>query len=105
MRADLGVHRLDTEIETGGQVLRVRRVERLEHEYLDGEIGVDVIVAHESDDLPSSQLLDLATDIGFHYSLPPPAQVQYGLALAGVGERPLAAREAVLEDNEHAVLA
>ena len=49
--------------------------------------------------------LDLAADVGLHDALPAPAQIEHGHALAGVGERLLAAREGVLEHDEDAVVA
>ena len=74
-------------------------------EDLDGEVGIDVVVAHEADDPASRQLLDLAADVGAHDALPAPAQIEHGRALAGFCERLLAARQAVVEHDEHAVLA
>ena len=49
--------------------------------------------------------LDLVAEVGLHDALPASAQVEHGLALAGVGQRLLAAREAVLEHDEDAVVA
>src|SRR3954467_14586753 len=79
--------------------------QRREHEDLDRQIGVDVVVAHEADHLASGELLDLAADVGFHDALPASAQIEDSQALAGVRQRLLAAREAVLEHDEDTVLA
>src|SRR4051794_18963962 len=52
---------------------------RLEDEHLDGKVGVQVIVAHEADDLASGQLLDLTADISLHDALPAPPQIEHRL--------------------------
>lgn len=44
---------------------------RFEHERFDGETGgVDVVVAHEADDLASRELLNFAAHVLFHNLLP-----------------------------------
>ena len=45
--------------------------QRFEHEDLDGEVGVEVVVAHEADHLASGQLLDLPGELDTHDPLPP----------------------------------
>src|SRR3954452_12576747 len=81
------------------------RGERFEHEDLDSEVGVEVVVAHEADHLASGELFDLPAELDAHDALPASAQIEHGLALAGVREALLAAREAVLEHDEDAVVA
>jgi hypothetical protein len=77
---------------------------RFEHEDLDGDIGVDVVVAHKPITLrPVSCSISRLTSACMT-RCQPSAQIQHGLALAGVGGRLLAAREAVLEHNEDAVV-
>src|SRR4051794_32387719 len=88
-----------------GAMVVVAAVERLEHEDLHGEVRIDVVVAHEADDLASRQALDLLADLRLHDALPASAEIEHGARLARVGERLLAVREAVLEDDEHAVVA
>src|SRR4051794_11216966 len=78
---------------------------RFEYEDLDGEVWVDVVVAHKADHLAPGQLFDLLADVGLHDALPASAQIKHGLALAGVRERLLAACKAVLEHDEDAVFA
>jgi hypothetical protein len=48
---------------------------RLEHEDLDREVRVEVVVAHEADHLASGELLALAAEVGLHDALPADAQV------------------------------
>src|SRR5947199_3754743 len=69
--------------------------ERLKHEHLDSQVGIDVVVAHESDHLAAGQLLDLAAHSHLHDSLPAPAQIQHDPFLPGVHESALAASEVV----------
>src|SRR5947199_1314552 len=69
--------------------------ERLEYEHLDRQVGVDVIVAHETDHFATGQLFDLAADVRLHDALPESAKIEHGCALAGICQRPLPAREAV----------
>ena len=81
------------------------RSERLEDEHLDGDVGVDVVIAHEADDLAAGELLDLLAAAFAHHALPAPAQVEHGLTLAGCDEVALPTRERVLEHHEHRVIA
>src|SRR4051794_23060074 len=76
-----------------------------ENEYLDCEIGIDVVVAHEADDLAAGQLLDLAADVDFHDALPAAPEVKHRAAFAGIRQRPLTDGQAVLKDDEDAVFA
>ena len=52
----------------------VRAGEWFQHEHLDGQIGVDVVVAHEPDHSASRQFLDLAADVLLHDPLPASAR-------------------------------
>src|SRR4051794_12274644 len=80
------------------------RREWLEYEHLDREVGVDVVVAHEADHLAPRQFLDLEAHALLHNVLPAAAQVEHSSALTGVGKRLLADGEAVLQDDEDAIL-
>src|SRR4051812_9196031 len=75
-----------------------------EHEDLDGEVRVDVAVAHEAHYLASCELLDLFAHLGPHDVLPALADVENRRLLPGGDKRPLALREVVLEHYEDAVL-
>src|SRR4051812_7176666 len=44
---------------SGPRLVKRRLWERFEHEHLDGEVGVDVVVAHKADHLAAGQLFDL----------------------------------------------
>src|SRR3954447_13718462 len=83
---------------------RVGLWEWFEYEHLDREVGVNVVVAHEADDLASGQLFDFAAHIHSHDRLPAAPEVEHDLTLTGGGERPFADSEAVLYDDEDAVV-
>src|SRR3954463_12842622 len=80
------------------------RGERLEHEHFHGEVGIDVVVAHEADHLASRELFDRAAHVRFHHGLPAAPQVEHRLTVARMVERLLADRKGVLQDDEHAVV-
>src|SRR4051794_3787074 len=82
-------------------LVRRRLWQWFKYEHLDGEVGVDVVVAHKADYLAARQLFDLAAHVYLHDGLPAPAEIEHGLTLPGVGQRLFADREAVLEDDEH----
>jgi hypothetical protein len=75
-----------------------------EHEHLDSEVGIDVVIAHEADHPTSGQVFDLAAHLRLHHAPPASAQIEDGVAPARVGERLLAAREGVLQHHEDGVL-
>src|SRR5579864_5576144 len=81
------------------------RSERLEDEHLDGDVRVDVVIAHETDHLASHQPLDLLAAAVAHHPLPAPAEIQHRLALTRPNQGPLPTRERVLQHHEHRVIA
>jgi hypothetical protein len=73
--------------------------EGLEDEHLDGEVGVDVVVAHERDDSSPCELLHGGDRVGLHRVLKCASAVLHDLVLAVLHEGLLAFGEGGAQDS------
>src|SRR3954451_21520516 len=80
---------------------RIRRRDRFEHEHLNREIRVDVVLAHERDHLAPQMTLDNGDQILAHDLLEIVAKRDDAVRVAVLGEPALAFRERIGEQHGH----
>ena len=76
----------------------------LEHEYLDCEVGIDVVLTHERKHLAIELSLDDSYEVVTHGGLVVVADLQDAVGVAVLDERALARGERVGEQDGHDVL-
>src|SRR5690242_9838922 len=79
--------------------------DRCEHECLDGQIGIDVVVAHEGRDVAADQGFYRPGRLPAHHALDGTALLEDEALLAGFDELSLAVRERVRQQADDQVIA